>query len=179
MNTPPTKKCSVCGETFEKSVSCSTKNWVDREYCSKRCSNSRVRFSGEDPIVGIVHGLTGYNNHQCRCDICREASRLRKRDHRVGNYIPHEKWGHKESENPAWKGDAVGYKNIHAWVRYHKSKSGICSVCHVDFGTERGHATHWANLDHQYRRILDDYVEMCPSCHKKYDLRSNTGRRSK
>ena len=27
----------------------------------------------------------------------------------------------------------------------------------------------WANIDHKYNRILDDYIQMCTTCHRKYD----------
>lgn len=70
--------------------------------------------------------------------------------------------------NSRWKED-VGYNGVHGWVKRHKAKTGICSHCKDDvgFGTQRG--THWANVDHKYRRVLEDYIELCPGCHSAYD----------
>lgn len=180
MKTPgQIKSCIVCKSTFTKPQTCSRTNWRERRFCSKRCSNSRVRTAPAEPIPGIVHGLNGYNSHRCRCATCREASRLRKRLHRVRILAPRSRWGHKGETNPGWKGDDVGYKNIHEWVKRHKAKTGVCEHCRANRGTSSGHATHWANIDHAYRRDLDDYIELCPSCHKKYDLEHNRGVRTK
>lgn len=175
----PTKPCSVCEKEFAKPINCSLKNWESRHYCSKHCANSRIKAVSEAPLPDVIHGLNGYNMYGCRCDTCREAMRQRKQLHRSGVTIPREQWGHKEETNPAWKGDDVGYKNIHAWVARHKAKTGICTHCLQNRGTESGRATHWANIDHQYQRNLDDYIELCPSCHKKYDLMYNKGIRIK
>lgn len=174
-----TKSCKNCTTDFSKPVNCSLKDWQDRVFCSKHCANSRIKKSGDTPLPDVVHGLNGYNLYGCRCDICREAIRHRKQQQRAGVTVPKELWGHKEEANPAWKGDDVGYKNIHDWVRRHKAKTGKCVHCLGEFGTATGHATHWANIDHTYRRVLDDYIELCPPCHKKYDLVHNRGKRTK
>lgn len=175
----PTKICITCKSTFTKPVNCSATKWRERNFCSKHCANSRVKTTPNAPVEGIKHGLNGYNLYKCRCTDCRDAMRERKRQYRLGVRVPKELWGHKEEANPAWKGDDVGYKNIHDWVKRHKAKTGICSHCLQNRGTDTGHATQWANIDHQYRRILDDYIELCPSCHKKYDLQYNRGIRTK
>jgi len=65
---------------------------------------------------------------------------------------------------PNWKGDAVGYAGMHKWVQRHKGKAMGCVNCNK-IGKSQ-----WANVDGQYQRNLDDYVPMCSSCHKKYDL---------
>jgi hypothetical protein len=75
--------------------------------------------------------------------------------------------GSNGADNPAWKGDDVGYPGVHAWVRAHKEKTGTCSECGANGATE------WANVDHQYRRDLDDYRELCRSCHRAYDFEHN------
>jgi len=176
MSTTPSKNCVICNKSFVKPVSDSKKTWAGRHYCSSRCANSRVKNRGIEPIPNIKHGLTGYNNYRCRCDICRDSVRFHKRQQRAG--IKTEHWGLKEELNPAWKGDAVGYKCLHDWVKRYKPKTGICSHCKVNYGTRRGHATQWANVNHSYRRNLDDYIELCPACHKKYDLENNLGKRA-
>ena len=64
-----------------------------------------------------------------------------------------------------WKGDRVGYTALHIWVR---SKKGVTFTCeHCD---KKHHRTHMANLDGGYSRDLTTWAELCPSCHKKYDI---------
>ena len=31
----------------------------------------------------------------------------------------------------------------------------------------------WSNIDHEYRRVRDDYNGRCPKCHRKYDDENN------
>lgn len=72
-------------------------------------------------------------------------------------------------ENKIWKGEEAGYVAIHTWVRKWKGKPTKCEIC----GCVDERTYHWANFDHSYRRVLEDYISMCPSCHKKYDLQHN------
>lgn len=64
----------------------------------------------------------------------------------------------------SWKGDKVKYRQLHAWVARYKLRSGICSECSA-VGK-----THFANISGKYRRDLEDFMEMCVSCHRRYDL---------
>jgi NUMOD3 motif len=68
-------------------------------------------------------------------------------------------------EHPLWKGEKVSYTNLHRWVQRHKPRTGTCARCQSS-----AKRTQWANVDHLYRRVLEDYIEMCVSCHKLYDL---------
>ena len=40
-------------------------------------------------------------------------------------------------------------------------------------GTETAKKFEWANIDHKYRRVLEDFIRMCTSCHRKYDYENN------
>ena len=62
-----------------------------------------------------------------------------------------------------WKGSEISYEALHTWVRYSKEKTGKCSTC-----SHRG-VTQWANISGVYLRDLDDFAEMCQSCHKELD----------
>lgn len=64
----------------------------------------------------------------------------------------------------AWKGESPGYWAIHAWIRRKYDQTGICEHCGKTEGT-----TEWANRDHEYRRSRDDWMELCRSCHRRYD----------
>ena len=68
-----------------------------------------------------------------------------------------------------WKGDAVGYGALHAWVARHKKKTGVCSDCGNEVGTTRGTGTEWANVSGRYLRDLEDFVELCIPCHRTRD----------
>src|SRR5262245_29698370 len=64
------------------------------------------------------------------------------------------------TEHGNWKGDEVGYFGLHAWVYRHKTKTGRCSEC----GDRPETRTDWANVSGEYRRDLDDFVELCVPC---------------
>lgn len=66
-------------------------------------------------------------------------------------------------DHPSWKGEDVGYSELHRWVRRSKAKSGRCERCSREGYTE------WANCSREYRRDLGDWVEMCKLCHRRYD----------
>ena len=70
-----------------------------------------------------------------------------------------------------WKGDKVGYKCLHDWVRKWKETLDICEVCGNDKLRHRQYQ--WANIDHKYRRVLEDYIRMCAKCHRNYDYENH------
>jgi len=70
----------------------------------------------------------------------------------------------KGSNSGNWKRDKVGYKAIHMWVNKWKPKPPVCQKCgRADASLEA------ANIDHKYRRILDDYIYVCRKCHRQMD----------
>ncbi len=69
------------------------------------------------------------------------------------------------SKNHLWKGNKVGYVGLHHWLYRWLGKANHCEVC----GKNDKRMYHWCNIDHQYRRVLDDYIPMCVPCHRKYD----------
>ena len=73
----------------------------------------------------------------------------------------------RDEENCNWKGDRAGYGSIHFWVVRRKGKPLKCEVCWNDELKSRQY--HWANIDHKYNRVLEDFLRMCATCHKFYD----------
>lgn len=71
----------------------------------------------------------------------------------------------QEEASPHWKGDDVGYIGLHNWVRKWKGKADHCEMC----GNDEPRMYHWANIDNEYRRVLEDYISMCVPCHRKHD----------
>lgn len=65
--------------------------------------------------------------------------------------------------SPKWKGDKVGYSALHKWVKHYLGKATICSQCISTINIE------WANISHEYKRDLTDWMQLCHKCHGKYD----------
>lgn len=55
------------------------------------------------------------------------------------------------------------YVTLHKWVKDNKTKIGKCVMCGKEGKTD------WANISGEYKRDLDDYQELCQSCHSIYD----------
>ena len=67
------------------------------------------------------------------------------------------------NKNGAWKGNDVGYGTLHQWVQRWKGKAKKCQECSRT-------PVEWANIDHEYKRKLDDYISLCDKCHRAYDI---------
>jgi hypothetical protein len=67
-----------------------------------------------------------------------------------------------------WKGEIAVYGTKHSWVRRLKGKPNTCERCGKTILD--GKKIHWANIDHKYRRNLDDYIRLCETCHAEYDV---------
>ena len=68
-----------------------------------------------------------------------------------------------------WKGENANIGTKHRWVERWKGKPNFCEMC----GTTTAKKYEWANIDHTYRRVLEDYIRMCTPCHRKYDIKFN------
>lgn len=75
-------------------------------------------------------------------------------------------------KNAKWKGDSVGYVSLHTWIYRMVGRPVKCLFC-----GEKNKKLHWANIDHEYRRNLEDFIELCVSCHKRYDLFINSNKK--
>ena len=69
-----------------------------------------------------------------------------------------------------WKGDTVGYRALHDWVRVRRGKPKVCEFCGSQDRME------WANKSHEYKRDISDWLELCHKCHMKYDSGENRGK---
>lgn len=147
------KKCIVCGEVFTKKSSCSKRTWAKAKYCSTKCSG--IAWTGHKaPNSAFKKGHNAWN----------KGNHIKLND---ALSIWHDSGGGIGGRNHKWRGDKVGYSGVHMWVRLHKEKPSYCTKC----GKEgNSHQIHWSNIDHKYKRNLDDYVALCASCHKRYDL---------
>ncbi len=64
-----------------------------------------------------------------------------------------------------WKGNNATYAAIHMWVKKHWGMPDHCDFCHC----EQASRFEWCNKDKQYRRVREDWIQLCPSCHGRFD----------
>lgn len=78
----------------------------------------------------------------------------------------------KESKNPNWKGDNVGYTALHDWLRKNYGKASKCEHCK----TLNAKRYEWALIKgKKYQRKRENFIELCPKCHAKYDNKVPAG----
>ena len=65
-----------------------------------------------------------------------------------------------------WKGENVGRQALHSWVKRHLGKPKKCEFC----STTTAKNYDWANKSGEYKRDFSDFLRLCRSCHKKYDV---------
>jgi len=77
-------------------------------------------------------------------------------------------------KNGRWIDNKVTYPALHNWVRKHFKKGHICELCKKNPGVDkRGYSKlQWSNKDKKYTRNREDWWNLCPSCHRKYDLKN-------
>lgn len=69
------------------------------------------------------------------------------------------------SKHKLWKGNDVGYRGLHYWVKRELGTPAYCAYCNDN----SKNTYHWANISHAYKRELSDWVRLCVNCHSKYD----------
>ena len=70
----------------------------------------------------------------------------------------------REDKSPLWKGSRIGYSAIHTWLRLYANKKSECANCKKIGRTE------WALKKGKiYERKKVNFLELCASCHRKYD----------
>lgn len=70
-----------------------------------------------------------------------------------------------------WKYLNVNYNVLHSWVRRHKGIPQKCLHCEKQW--DKPKSIQWANIDHKYRRVLEDYIPLCFKCHRNYDKKTS------
>ena len=74
---------------------------------------------------------------------------------------------YKGDKNWNWKGEKVSYTSLHSWLYRELKQPETCEFCGKD-GLKK-HQIHWANKDHKYKRILEDWLRLCAKCHYHHD----------
>lgn len=191
---PRTKKCSYCGEEFEKKDSMGMRRWLLKaKYCSSQCKTdaSRGRFTwnkglkidrAKYPNMGhlqkhtavALEKITEANRVNAKKHGSRYYSELQKKAIAVGLERGSYKGtlGKKKGLCAVWKGDEASYNSKHRWIQKNWQKTGVCQECGAvtkPFG-KRKWGTEWHNLDGKYdRENISSWREVCPKCHRKLD----------
>jgi len=66
-----------------------------------------------------------------------------------------------------WKGEKATYFAKHMWILKHYGKASFCE-------NDSSHTSwkfQWANISKQYHRNINDYKQLCISCHRLFDRR--------
>ena len=82
-----------------------------------------------------------------------------------GKYVGENSW--------SWKGDKVGNRSLHYWVRKNKPKPEVCTICNEVKELEL------SNISGEYKRDINDYWYLCKKCHKLFDKINKTHKRGK
>lgn len=70
------------------------------------------------------------------------------------------------SDNPAWKGDKSCYTTKHQWISRHYGKAIMC--WHPNCNNQ-SKSYEWANINHRYKKNINEWLMLCQSCHSKFD----------
>lgn len=133
-------KCFECGSTNYKSPSkVNPRNYCDMTCYAKTRDKELVKF--------------GYKFPKGRPEMPARVNALKKLSGK---------------KHYAWKGQKVGYRGLHQWIRRKKGKPTKCSKCSKE--SSKPKVIQWANVDGKYRRHIDDFISLCASCHKVHDL---------
>ena len=78
----------------------------------------------------------------------------------------------------AWQRENPSYRAVHSWIRNHYGLATKCEnpLCRYPRKDARGNlmiapkSYQWANISREYKRDRADFIELCASCHKEFDL---------
>lgn len=83
----------------------------------------------------------------------------------------------KAGRHNMWKGVLAGYDAKHMFIKKHYGKAKKCEnpKCRYPRYNKKGRLMHrpkryeWANTTGTYTHNVEDYIQLCPSCHRLYD----------
>lgn len=86
--------------------------------------------------------------------------------------------GKKEEKARRWKGDEAGYTAIHIWLRNKLGKATKCDNPKCIYPKPikyrkpilKPKRYEWASISRNALRDVSDYIQLCTSCHRKYDI---------
>jgi len=126
-------------------------------------SGYKVKPMSEEGRRNISRALLGKKKSLTACKNMSRAKKGKPWTEEMRRAIPPSLL--KGAEHPNWKGDKVGYVNLHSYLKSHFPKKGICDKCKKETYTERA-----LKIGHEYTRDISDYDELCRSCHRSRDV---------
>jgi hypothetical protein len=123
------------------------------KYCSRKCHNTVISHS---PKKGTGTGYTS-----------KKGMRPELIDRNKSDWMKQFIKGPNASN---WKGDDIGYVQLHIWIRNNYGQPSTCEHC---FKIEKNNRKiHWANKSGQYKRDREDWLRLCNKCHYLFDLQN-------
>lgn len=166
------RHCKNCKKIFHKNKNTSLNNWYGKGkrkkplFCSILCKNiafkgislsKETQFKkGEKPLYSFPKGHKPWNKDK------KGIHQSPLTEFKVGQFT--------NEKHFRWKGESANLKTKHKWVSRNKGVAEQCQNCGI--GKDKK-IIDWANVDHKYRRELDDYIPLCRKCHRQYDKENN------
>ena len=126
-------------------------------------------------IISVqLNNLRSGNTKSCGCYI-REVNNLLEVRKKISD-------SHRkrvlEGKNHKWKGEEASYVAIHIYIKNYfgtaiKCENKNCSYPRYNSKgvlIEKPKRYEWASMTTKPTRNIEDYKQLCPSCHRKYDL---------
>lgn len=73
-----------------------------------------------------------------------------------------------DERHGGWKGNKVGYYALHAWIKRKLGKAKYCLFAKTLY-SDCSPSFQWANISREYKRNLEDWMQLCVRHHKQYD----------
>jgi hypothetical protein len=167
------KKCKICNGDIKWRKSVSQTQYSNQKYCSRNCfyiGNTKERPTKICDNCGktFEKRLNTSKKQWIEKKYCSMECKCRSQDGK-------EAWNkgkiceyQRNEKHYAWKEIGYSYFGLHAWVRRKLGSPNKCQYCG---DTKEDRKIYWANIDHSYKRNLIDWIPLCASCHKLYDLK--------
>ena len=125
----------------------------------EKIAKRRMAASGVDPAT-INHGLTGYRNYSCRCDVCRDAVNAYRRDYHHANKEKVKTNYHARRSRVA--GNGVFKIMPGEWGRVLSRYRNACAYCGT--GAEPMTMDHVVPVARGGRHAIGNIVPACGRC---------------
>lgn len=75
-----------------------------------------------------------------------------------------------------WNGDSIGYYGIHDWIQTTFGSANTCQSELIGLTCKKiSKRFEWAKLkEKEYKRDRGNFIQLCKSCHSRYDIKENT-----
>ena len=121
------------------------------------------------------------------CQICsskyQKGKNISLRKFATSKYCSLNCYGKWKSNNrigknhPSWVGNSITYKGLHNWLI---NKFGKATKCEISNCKNISKKFDWAlKKNRLYVRNIKNFLQLCRSCHKRYDFNENNIKRNK